>query len=118
MGSIPHIYRRASFSQPGDPRCIANIRESGLCYCCDAVQRHQAHAGEALVRKTPIIAFADAFVLHTAEALSDPGVKFKELILDGTAASFTEINDNREAWALHFRLRSSILPGALISSFT
>ena len=27
MGSIPHIYRRAVFPQPGDPRCVAHIRE-------------------------------------------------------------------------------------------
>jgi len=28
MGSIPHIYQRATFSQLGDPRCIAHIREA------------------------------------------------------------------------------------------
>jgi hypothetical protein len=54
---------------------------------CEAVQRHQAHAGEALVRETPIVAFADVFELHTAEAHSDPTIKVKELVLDSTEGS-------------------------------
>ncbi len=33
MGSVPHIYQRAAFPQLGDPRCIAHIRETVLCYC-------------------------------------------------------------------------------------
>ena len=33
MGSIPHIYQRAAFPLLGDPRCIAHIRETILCYC-------------------------------------------------------------------------------------
>ncbi len=49
---------------------------------CEAVQGYQAHPGKAFVKKTPIVASANALELHTAEAHSDPGIKIEELVLD------------------------------------
>ena len=50
----------------------------------EAVQGHQTHSGDVLVRKPSIVASADAFVLHTAKAHTNPTVEEEKLYLDGT----------------------------------
>ncbi len=54
---------------------------------CEAVQGHQTHTGDVLVRKPSIVASADTLVLHAAKAHANPTVEEIKLYLDGTKGS-------------------------------
>jgi len=41
IGSIPYIIPACGFPAPGDPRCLAHIREHGFTPCLAAFQRRK-----------------------------------------------------------------------------
>ena len=49
---------------------------------CETAQGHQTHTGDVLVRKPSIVASADAFVLDTVKAHTNPTVEEVKLFLD------------------------------------
>jgi len=66
IGSIPYIILACGFPAPGDPRCLAHIREHNLTLCQLTDKGHQPDMGQVSIRPASIIAFADVFELHRA----------------------------------------------------
>jgi hypothetical protein len=54
------------FPAPGDPRCLAHIREHSLALCQLTNKGYQPDMGQISIRPASIIAFADVFELHGA----------------------------------------------------
>ena len=64
IGSIPYIILACGFPAPGDPRCLAHIREHSLTLCQLTTKGYQPDMGQISIRPASVIAFADVFEFH------------------------------------------------------